>query len=304
MHRNLDIRLLRAYLAIVETGGFTSASERLHLTQSAVSNQLKRLETMLGTQLVDRNGKGDLLTEEGRLLLSFARQILKVNDEAVAAFLRPEITGIVRIGIVEEVASGFFSEALARYNRRHRHVQIELTIGLTRDLRAKLERDELDLVIGKRPAHSEGVGEVLYRDNLEWVVHRQVEIHPTRPVPLVLSPAPCIHREAIVTALESRQRQWRVACHAPTLTSVKAAVMARVGISALDSRTVEPDMRILGEEHGFPRLPPNEVALYQGTDINAAATDLCAALTKGTMLRESSSQPRFRQSSDNVRAGS
>lgn len=278
MYRNLDIRLLRAYIAIVETGGFTSASERLHLTQSAVSNQLKRLESQLGTQLIDRSGKADLVTEEGRLLLAFARQMLKINDEAVSSFLKPEITGVVRIGIVEEVASGIFSEALATYNRRHKHVQIELTIGLTRDLRSELERGELDLVIGKRPSGTATDGDVLYRDSLEWVVHRQLDINIGRPVPLVLSPAPCIHREAIVNALEKQQLQWRVACHAPTLTSVKAAVLARIGVSALDSRTVEPSMQILGEDRGFPRLPANEVVLYSASDLNAAATDLNQSL--------------------------
>lgn len=278
MKRNLDMKLLRAFLAVVETGGFTSASERMHMTQSAVSNQLKRLETQLGVKLINRNGKGGLLTEDGRILLSFARRLMKINDEAVLIFFKSEVSGNIRIGIVEEVAYGMFSDAMARYNHRHRQVQIDLTIGLTRDLRAQLERDELDLVIGKRPAGKEDGGSVLYRDRLEWVAHKQHDLHDGRPVPLVLSPAPCIHREAIINALEQQNKRWRVACHAPTLNSVKAAVMSRIGVSALDSKTVEPTMNVLGPEHGFPRLPMNEIVLYRATDLNTAASDFGKSL--------------------------
>ena len=277
MRRDLDIRLLRAFLAIADYESFTRAGERLHLTQSAVSNQLKRLEQQLGTRLIERNGKVSTLTEEGRMLQAYARRILKVNDEAVDAILPTGVEGLVRVGVVEEVAGERLAAILTEFNERHRAVKLELSVGLTRHLVAALEKQDLDIVVGKRPAGSATDGIRLCFDRLVWVAHRDFRWMPGQTVPLVLSPAPCIHRRAILNTLERTHHPWRVACHAPTLTSVRTAVLAKLGISALDESTVTPAMRTYSAADGLASLPDNEVFMYKTTKPTHAA-DLLADL--------------------------
>lgn len=278
MRRDLDIRLLRTFLVIAECGSFTRAGERLHLTQSAVSNQLKRLALQLGARLIERNGKVEMLSEEGRMLQAFARRILKTNDEAIEAMLPTQVSGLVRVGLVEEVMDDRFTDILSEFNERHLAVRLELTVGLTRHLLAELGREEIDVVVSKRPAGVESGGMALYRDRLVWVAHSEFRWVPTEPVPLVLSPAPCIHRSAILNALERTQHPWHVTCHAPTLNSVRTAVLAKLGISALDERTVTTSMRTLGPPDGLATLPDNEIVLHTSPSPSATAKLLTALI--------------------------
>lgn len=275
MRRDLDLKLLRTFLTIGDCGGFTRAAERLHLTQSAVSNQLKRLEEHVGATLIARGGKVEALTEEGRVLQAYARRIIKINDEALAQLLPMSVSGLVRIGVVEEFATPRFAAVLNAFNARHSAVKIELTVGLTRHLRIALERDELDLVVGKRPIGADGKGLPLYREKLVWVAHRDFRLASDEAVPLILSPAPCFHRAAVLDALEKAHHPWRIVCHAPTLTSVRTAVTACLGVSALDESAVTSQMRALGPKDGLPALPDNEVALYSASKPSTASALIC-----------------------------
>ena len=130
---NLDLDLMKTFLAIADTGSFTRAAEEVHKTQSAVSMQMKRLEEVLGRPLFARDGRASRFTPDGERLIEFARRLVSVNDEAVSAFTRPELTGTVRLGTPDDYADRFLPEILARFSRqlfygqtlKCRHVTIE-----------------------------------------------------------------------------------------------------------------------------------------------------------------------------------
>lgn len=274
MPRSFDIRVLRTFLAVIDYGGFTRAGEKVHLSQSAVSNQIKRLEAQLGFQLVDRSGQTEMLTEEGRILQSYAKKIVGANDEAFRSFSPRAVAGVVRLGVVEEFADDRLVALLAEFGRKFPKVKVDFTVDLTRNLLGQLQMDELDVAVFWRNADSDAEGVTLARERLVWAAHRDFVWREDESVRLILSPAPCIHRLLILDALERAQRTWRIVCHAPTLTSVRLAVLAGLGIAALDERSVLPTMRVLDVEDGLPLLPSTDLVLRSRPDLSAAATAL------------------------------
>lgn len=266
MRRNLDLTLLRTFVTIAETGAFTRAGDRLAITQPTVSLQIKRLEEVLDKRLFERSGRQVHLTESGRQLLAYARRMVEINDDAVAHLLAPDVSGIARLGVVEEFACGALPDVLAQFNRAHSGIHLELKVGLTRDLLADLDSGDLHLVIGKT-AGENGPGRLpLMHEPLAWVTREDLALDPARPVPLIVSPAPCIHRQAMLDVLEQQGRSWEIVCHAPTLAGVRAVVLAGLAVSALDLSSVLPGMRILRETDGFLPLPDSHIVMFQGDD--------------------------------------
>src|SRR3974390_354030 len=101
----LDLELLRSFVSVVEAGGFTRAGERVHRTQSTVSQQIKRLEDDIGQPLLHRSGKDVTPTEAGEKLLSYARRLLSLAEEARDVMTRPGNEGAVRLGVPEDFAA-------------------------------------------------------------------------------------------------------------------------------------------------------------------------------------------------------
>ena len=262
MHRNLDVALLRALVTIVECGSFTRAGKRLCLTQSAVSLQVKRLEQRLGKVLFERSRRNVQLTEDGRRLLTYARRLLEINDDAIAHVLVPEVSGIVKFGVVEEFAFHDLPQVLELFARIHSGIRLELHVDLTRHLLLKLETDELNIVVGKTRRTDSHKGTVLKRERLLWVTGEGVTIDHEAPLPLIVSPAPCIHSQEMLDALDRENRAWRIVCHAPTMAGVRATVLAGLGVAALDESTVLPGMRVLTTVNGLPALPDNDIVLF------------------------------------------
>src|SRR5207244_12446986 len=114
MNSLLDVDQLRTFLAIVETGSFTRAAEIVHKTQSAVSMQMKRLEERLARPIFTRDGRTSKLTDDGDRLLHFARRIVKLNVEAVAAASDAKLSGRERLGEQDDHADRYFQEIRSR----------------------------------------------------------------------------------------------------------------------------------------------------------------------------------------------
>src|SRR4051794_6930736 len=144
---NLDIDLLKTFLAIADMGNFTRAAEEVHKTQSAVSMQMKRLEEVIGRPLFARDGRHSRFTADGERLIEFARRIVKLNDEAVSAFTKPELTGTLRFGTPDDYADRFLPEILARFSRTHPLVTVDVECLNTVDLVERTRRSEMDLAI-------------------------------------------------------------------------------------------------------------------------------------------------------------
>src|SRR5215831_16161488 len=199
----LDNDLLRSFVSVVDDGGFTRAGERVHRTQSTVSQQIRRLEESLGRQLLHRNGKQATPTEEGERLLSYARRILALAEEARDVVARPASDGVVRLGLTEDFAANRLTSVLSRFARSRPGLRLDVRCDLSVKLASDLERGELDLALMKRDAGGSG-GIAVWGEHLNWVTSRDHPIDPRRdPVPLAAFPQGCLYRNRAIHALET-----------------------------------------------------------------------------------------------------
>src|SRR5205814_8848703 len=173
---NLDIDLLKTFLAIADTGNFTRAAEEVHKTQSAVSMQMKRLEELVGRPLFVRDGRQSRFTADGERLIEYARRIVNLNDEAVAAFTKPELTGTLRLGTPDDYADRFLPEILARFSRTHPLVTVDVDCMTSDHLFERTRRGEIDLAlvtVGCEIAPDE----IVRREPLVWVTWTRQSVH-------------------------------------------------------------------------------------------------------------------------------
>ena len=283
----MDIELLRSFVSVVDAGGFTRAGERVHRTQSTVSQQIKRLEDMLGRPLLERNGKQATLTEEGERLISYARRILALEQEARDVVARPVVDGVVRLGIPEDFAAYRLTELLYDFKRARPTLRLDVRCGLSATLQRALDAGELDLALIKREAGLPGAV-ATWPERLQWVTSRE---HPVDldqdPVPLAVAEQGCLYRNQLIHALESAGRTWHVAYTSPNLSGIQAAVSAGLGIAILPDVAITPEHRIV-DTHGFRRSYKTEIVLVVSDNAHAAARKLAERLADFcTMVRPS-----------------
>jgi len=274
----LDIDLLRSFVSVVDAGGFTRAGERVHRTQSTVSQQIKRLEDTFGRPLLHRNGKRVALTEEGERLLSYARRILALAQEAHQVVAQSAGEGVVRLGLPEDFAASRLAQVLARFARSRRGARLDVRCDLSVRLRDDLDRGELDLILFKRDAGERG-GIACWPERLSWIASRRREFDVRRnPVPLVVFPQGCLYRNRAIHALEAAGRAWYIAYTSPNFYGIQAAVSVGLGISILPQAAILADHRVLGAKEGFARVPNTELALLAAPDASPATRRLADIL--------------------------
>src|ERR1700730_5290084 len=172
----LDLDLLRSFVSVVDTGGFTRAGERVHRTQSTVSQQIRRLEESFGRPLLHRDGKRITPTEGGERLLSYARRLLALAEEARDVVSRPTGDGVVRLGIPEDFAAYRLTEMLSDFARSRPGLRLHVRCGKSAQLRSALERRDLDLALLKRDMEEVGAGDIAaWPERLHWITSRR---HP------------------------------------------------------------------------------------------------------------------------------
>ncbi len=272
--QTLDLDLLRSFVAIVELGGFTRAAERVGRTQSTISLQIKRLEDGLGKRLLERDGRQVSLTAEGERLLSYARRILALTEEAREALAEPEVEGGVRLGTPEDFATHRLPRVLADFARSHPRVALEVHCQLTVLLLEGFERGDFDLVLVKRDREGPGAGERVWREPLVWSGGSGYAFDADQPLPLVLSPQPCVYRKRALEALDRSGRPWRVAYTSTSLAGAIAAVEAGLGVTVLPKDMVPGRLRVLAGETGLPDLADTEIALLRAPNLSPAGARL------------------------------
>jgi DNA-binding transcriptional LysR family regulator len=224
---NLPTTLLRSFVAIVDTGSMLNASERVFVTQSALSLQIKRLEELVQQPLFHRDGRRLTLTDPGKLLLDYARRVLALHDEAIAAVSMGDFAGPVRIGMVQDFAETLFTGVLARFAELHPESQIYARVAGTAELQGMLDHGALDVIVGYGAANDSASVKVA-----ATVWYGQEELVERPVIPLAVLEKPCRFREAAIAALDAAGLRWRIAIETPNLTSVRAAVEAGLGITA------------------------------------------------------------------------
>src|SRR5215470_8912979 len=274
----LDLDLLRSFVSVVDAGGFTRAGERVHRTQSTVSQQIRRLEQSLGRPLLHRIGKHATPTEEGERLLSYARRILALAEEARDAVARPMADGVVRIGIPEDFAATQLTELLSEFARSRPGLRLNVRCDLSVNLRRDIERGELDLALLKRDA-CDGEAIASWPERLHWVTSRR---HPVdargRSVPLAVFPQGCLYRNRAIHALEAAGRAWHIAYTSPDLANIQAAVAAGLGVSILARTAITDALRTLSAKNRFPAVDNTELALLAAPDASPATRRLADLL--------------------------
>ena len=257
---NLDLDLLRAFVAVAETGGFTRAAGRLGRVQSAVSMQVRRLEDIAGSRLFERSKRKVTLSEEGEVLLGYARRMLSLNQEALMDLGRTSVEGTVRLGSAD-TAAYFLPGILARFAGAYPLVQIELRCDRSWHVLDALDTGDLDLALVTQQGARSG-GQSVRREPLVWASARGHGVHEADPLPLALFAQGCNYRRAAMQALDAAGRKWRIAYSSTSVTGVLAAAMTGFAIGVLPQTTLVTGMRTLGPEAGLPPLPDYEISLH------------------------------------------
>jgi DNA-binding transcriptional LysR family regulator len=276
----LDLELLRSFVSVVDAGGFTRAGERVHRTQSTVSQQIKRLEDDIGQPLLNRSGKDVVPTEAGERLLSYARRLLALAEEARDVVARPGTEGAVRLGIPEDFAAYRLTKLLATFSRSRPGLRLDVRSDQSVFLRRDLERGELDLALLKR-----GAGEkdaiAVWPERVHWVTSKTHPAHATEgSVPLIGFPAGCLYRTRAIHALESAGRSWHMAYTSSGLAGIQAAVAAGLGLSILSEMAIQADHRMLTAKDGFAPIDKTEVALVAAPHASPATLRLADRLAE------------------------
>ena len=269
--RDLDLDLVRCFVTVVESGGFTQASKRLHLTQSAITLKIKRLEDLLQRRLFLRTTKPMELSLEGEVVLGYSARLLDLNREMIQRIAKPAEIDTLRLGIVEHFGYHLLPRWLSEFRREWPNVRLVTDMGMTADLLKGLEEERFDLVIasaGYTAMAQYKMASTVREQHLQketpvWVQAEKSKIDPRRdPLPLVMFGSLCRFRPIGLEALRKAGRSWEIVFDGASLPSVQTAVAADLGLSILSPISLVRGIEILGKTAGLPPLPTSDLALY------------------------------------------
>ena len=226
----LDPVLLESFLAVAQARSFSEAGRRLGLRQSTISQHIRKLEQEAGRRLLVRDTHSVVATADGEAMEGFARSILEANERASRYFAGSQLRGRVRFGASEDFVTSRLAEVLADFVRRHPLVDMELTVEKSAGLHQMLDAGEIDLVLCERRAGDDR-GRLVWRDRLAWIGSEAARIDPAQPLPLILYTPPSITRSAALEALERAGRAWRIVCSSSSLSGLRAATLAGLGVT-------------------------------------------------------------------------
>ena len=263
---------LRAFMAVAEVGNFTRAGERLHLTQSAISQQVRRLEESIGRPLFRRTTRSVELNPDGEMMLFYARRILDCMETAWHQVTSPLIAPCsVRFGMTEDIAAMWLQPLLTEFASAYPTVHLEVSVGITRELLDRLDQGEIDFAVGKRRA-GDTRGEMIGEDRLVWVgCPEALCAMEKQEIRLAVFPASCLYRACVSEALQASERPWRIAYTSPSVAGIRAVVGAGLCITAFPRAfAIELALPLL-DDAGLPRLPDIEFALFDGGETGSPA---------------------------------
>ncbi|CNH25641.1 LysR family transcriptional regulator [Yersinia thracica] len=257
---NLDLDLLRTFVAVADLNTFASAAAAVCRTQSAVSQQMQRLEQLVGKELFARHGRNKLLTEHGLQLLGYARKILRFNDEACTSLMYSNVEGSLIIGASDDTADTLLPFLLNRVATLYPRLAIDVRVKRSPLIVDMLSDGEVDLAIttAKVDTHPHVI---LRTSPTLWYCSADYQFQPGESVPLVVMDEPSPFRDMAIEYLTRAGIAWRIAYVASSLSAIRAAVRAGLGVTARPIEMMSPDLRVLGEIEGLPRLPETHYSL-------------------------------------------
>ncbi len=258
--RNLDITTLRSFVAVADHGGVTRAAGFLHLTQSAVSMQLKRLEELLGLELLDRSGRTIALTASGEQLLAYARRMIALNDEVIGRLTDQAFEGEVVLGVPHDVVHPFIPRVLKRFNASFPRVSVNLVTSNTRHLKEEFARGAFDLIVTTESGAGEGA-ETLHHMPLRWVGALNGSAWRQKPLRLGFC-RNCIFRPVATAALDDAGIEWDMSIDSDSDRTVEATVSADLAVGVLLEGTQPSHQELIDHAGVLPDLPVQFINLY------------------------------------------
>jgi DNA-binding transcriptional LysR family regulator len=278
----LDTDQLRSFLAIVDSGSFTRAAERVNKTQSAVSMHIRRLEEQLGCALFVKQGRGAKLTNEGDQLIDYARRIMQAEAGAMAALSRKGLKGAVRFGMPDDYAEAFLADVLTRFNHRHPLVESAVTCENSIELAHLVHNGAIELAL---VTDFEGLPhfELVREEPLRWVASTRFKVPQNEPIPLALGSLACIWRKVADHALEDRRHRVRSLFVSKNYTAVGAVVRAGLAATVLPASMIGDGLRALGPADGLPNLPPTRMGIIHAPGAQSEEAKALAEAMRATI---------------------
>ncbi len=269
MNTPLDLVLLKSFVAVVETGGFSHAAERIGRSQSAISMQMQRLEESVGKPLLIRTPRAATPSPAGEVLLNYARRLLRLSDEAWTSVARPQEVGSVSLGVPDDYAAALLPLVLARFAASHPLVTVDLVCEPSSLLCKAIAEGRLDLaIVTRRP---EQALEVLRRERMVWVASPQHVVWQQDPLPVAVFEPECTARAHVLSALSDADRPFRATYSSPSLLGLIAVVQAGLAVAGIAECAVPSALRIVGLAEDLPPLPDLEVGVLRNKAANSPA---------------------------------
>jgi DNA-binding transcriptional LysR family regulator len=284
VRRNIDTSLLRSFVAVAETGSMTTAARQLHLTQAAVSQQIKRLEELFDRPLFDRDLRKLTLTSSGGMLLAKAPRLLAMNDEIWATMTAPDFAGEVRLGVPHDIISPYIPPILKSFDKAWPDVRVYIVAGVTVELQEQLKNGAVDLCLTTEQSPQKG-GEKLLREPLVWVGAPNGTAYLRDPLPVALGDQGCIFRNAVLERLAKAGRNWRSVCETSAMQPLYVSVEADLGVTALLASSVPANLAILGPNGDLPKLPDFHICLYLPRAGSSDIADELARHIRGAFIQ-------------------
>lgn len=268
----LDNDVLRTFVAIAETGNFSTAAEAVLRTPSAVSMQIKKLEEQLKTVLFLRDARSVTLTQHGEMLLSYARRMLALSNEAVSRFVMPEMSGVVRLGAPDDIAERLLPKLLKDFGESFPGIMVDVTVDQSLLLRKRMDEQRLDLTLincATRPFPT--TGEIIHTEKLVWVGAKCGAAYLRDPLPVSVWEDGCVWRQDALAQLDKNKRPYRIAYASAHTMAQRAAVVSDLAIAPLPRSYVTADMEILGAKEGLPELISFDIRLLTSPQLSTPA---------------------------------
>jgi DNA-binding transcriptional LysR family regulator len=270
MSRNIDVAVARAFLAVVEGGSVTLAARQLHLTQGAVSQQLRRLEALADHPLFKRAGRRIVPTPEGQRLVPAVSQLLAANDQLIAALRQPAFTGEVRFGVPYDIIGSTAPPILRRFGQTSPSVRVTMVCKDTVVLLEELKAGAIDVALTTELGCGKG-GETLRSDRLVWAGARGGDAHARNPLPVSLGAETCVFRRVAIAALRKARREWQAVCEVSNMEPVRATLEADLAVAPLLGHSIPASLQVIAGGRHLPRLPVFRVNLYEARHPSPAA---------------------------------
>lgn len=279
MSRNIDLTALRSFVAVADAGGVTKAAGFLHLTQSAVSMQLKRLEESLNVSLLDRSSRQVALTASGEQLLSYARRMLALNDEVYGKLTHQSYEGEFILGVPHDIVYPGIPGVLQRFHAEYPRMKVQLISSYTTKLKSLFAQGECDVIVTTENSAGEGA-EVLAERPLVWVGAPGGQAWKSRPLRLAFEHN-CIFRQGSQRALDRAGIPWEMAVESESSRTIEASVNADLAVHAVIEGMHGPGMEEVDHGGTLPELESTKINLYVTEVDRGPVCEAMAQLLRG-----------------------